>query len=426
MDKQETLRREVGVVGAVMLGLGSILGAGAFVTLGVAAGPADSMLLLAVLLAAGVAICNGLSSAQLAAAHPVSGGTYEYARRWISPRAGFVAGWMFLLAKSASAATAALGFAGYLTRAAGWNLPAPLLATAATLVLTAIVYCGLRRTTVINTLIVSMTIGSLLGLIALVAPQVDRNANLANWYPQSGMQFRDLLQATALVFVAYTGYGRVATLGEEIENPRRNIPRAVIVTLIVSMLLYLGIAYVGVGVLSAKTFADAAAQSAAPLETLASKHSTGLVLVVVVGAVTAMLGVLLNLILGLSRVLFAMGRRGDMPPAVGVLSEQREPTRAILAIGMFIAALTWLGDVRLTWSFSAFSVLIYYSLTNLSAIRMRPEERLYPIWPAYLGFVACATLAFWVSWPIWVTGGGILIGGILLREILHRWYRTNN
>jgi APA family basic amino acid/polyamine antiporter len=107
------LRREVGVVGATMMGLGSIVGTGIFVSMGIAAGSAGPAVVLAIALSALIAVCNGLSSAQLAAAHPVSGGTYEYGYRWLHPSLGFLAGWMFVCAKTASAATAALGFSGY-------------------------------------------------------------------------------------------------------------------------------------------------------------------------------------------------------------------------------------------------------------------------------------------------------------------------
>ena len=123
--RRETgLARVVGTPGAILLGLGSIVGTGAFVSIGIAAGVAGPSVVVATALAALLAACNGLSSAQLAADHPVSGGSYEYGYKHVSPRVGFMAGWMFLSAKSASAATAALGLAGYALDVVG-HLRAP-------------------------------------------------------------------------------------------------------------------------------------------------------------------------------------------------------------------------------------------------------------------------------------------------------------
>ena len=166
----QALQRRVSVFGAVMMGLGSIVGTGVFVSLGLGAGIAGSGVVLALVLAGALAACNGLSSAQLAAAHPVSGGTYEYGYRYLNPTLGFSAGWMFLAAKSASAATAALGFAGYVVHLhPSWSegfasLPV-VLAVCAVAALTWLVLTGLRRSSVFNIVIVSVT---MLALVAFV------------------------------------------------------------------------------------------------------------------------------------------------------------------------------------------------------------------------------------------------------------------
>ena len=128
----------------------------------------------------------------------------------------------------------------------------------------------------------------------------------------------------------------------------------------------------------------------------------GVALIIAFGAVTAMLGVLLNLLLGLSRVLLAMGRRRDMPAITATLNaDGTTPTVAVIAIGALISGLVLIGDVKTTWSFSAFTVLIYYSLTNLSALQLRDDERLFPRWVSWMGLGACLFLAFWVEWQIW-------------------------
>lgn len=395
------LKREVGLVGAVMMGLGSILGTGVFVSIGIAAGVAGPAVVLAIALAAVVATCNALSSAQLAANHPVSGGTYEYGYRWLTPTLGFSAGWMFLCAKSASAATAALGFAGYLLNAAGqdtrWLVPVALAAVA---VLTGVVLAGVRASSRVNIAIVSVTIAALLAFVAAGASRVSAERLAMDLRPAS------LLHASALMFVAFTGYGRIATLGEEVRAPRVTIPRAIIATLVVSMLLYIGVAVVAVGAAGADQLQAAAFDKAAPLEVIARGFPLPVSGVVAVGAMTAMLGVLLNLILGLSRVVLAMARRGDMPRPAAALPV------AVLAVGALIAALASIGSIKTTWTFSAFTVLIYYSITNLSALRLRADERLYARLFSWVGLIACLVLAFAIPPKVLAAGLGVLAVGL--------------
>lgn len=425
---QRQLQRQLGVVGAVFMGLGSIIGTGIFVSVGLAAEVAGPAVILAIILAAGVATCNGLNSAQLAANHPVSGGTYEYGYRYLSPRLGFIAGWTFLLAKSASAATAALGFSGYLIDLL--NLPHGLfvpLALAAVIALTAIVVGGIRRSNTVNLAIVTVTLTALALFILLGIPYIDGGNYQPFFFTQQGGSIEVLLQATALMFVAYTGYGRIATLGEEVTEPRRTIPQAIIATLLVTMVLYALVAFVSVGAVGAADLSTTV-DAATPLEAAARSFNVeGLPELVAVGAITAMLGVLLNLILGLSRVLLAMGRRGDMPRVTGTLNDAATtPTVAVLVMGTFIALLVLIGDIRLTWSFSAFSVLIYYALTNLAALQLKPRERLFPAWIGWLGLAACVFLAFWVERDVWVFGLFLIVVGLLWQVIMQGRKRANS
>ena len=412
-SQQPQLKRVIGLAGAMMMGLGSIIGTGVFVSLGIGAGIAGPSVLLAIMLAAGVAMCNGLSSAQLAANHPVSGGTYEYGHRWLNPSLGFTAGWMFLCAKSASAATAALGFAGYIANATGKGASLPL-AVGVVVLVTVIALSGIERSNRVNIVIVSIVILALMIFVGTGFSSAVKNK--AAFQPLfDGGKLSDLLQATALMFVAFTGYGRIATLGEEVVEPRRTIPRAVIVTLLISMALYLLVAFVGIGVNGFENLDGSLA--------LASKSVSNAALptVMLVGATVAMVSVLLNLVLGLSRVVLAMGRRGDLPKATARISEStRVPAVATVGVAVLIAGWVCVGDVKLTWSFSAFTVLVYYAITNLCAIRMKPGERLYPIWPAYLGLAACLTLAFFVGWEIWLTGLGLIIFGLAWRACFNR------
>lgn len=425
-----TLKREIGVLGAIWMGLGSIIGTGVFVSIGIAAGLTGASVILAVILGALIAICNGLSSAQLAANHPVSGGTYEYGYQYLNPLLGFTAGWMFLLAKTASAATAALGFAGYFLQMTGLN-PSLLIAIAllAVVSLTGITLTGIKRSNLANFIIVSITLFSLLLFIFSglpLATSTEGLEKLKGFFSTDNQAIPSLLQATALMFVAYTGYGRIATLGEEVIQPQKTIPKAIILTLTISMVLYLGVAIVAVGVVGS-TELNLATKMAAPLEIVASqfgwKESK---IVIALGAMTAMLGVLLNLILGLSRVLLAMGRRQDMPRIVARLnSNQTTPIIAVLVVGIAIAVLVLVGNVKTTWSFSAFSVLIYYAITNFAALKLPSEKRLYPQALAYLGLISCLFLAFWVEPKIWGVGLGLIGIGWIWRLILQTIIRAS-
>lgn len=413
----------------MMMGLGSIIGTGVFVSIGLGVNIAGEGVLLAIFLASLVAICNGLSSAQLAANHPVSGGTYEYGHRWLSPQIGFVAGWMFLCAKSASAAAAALGLASYLLQAADISSSWPTtigVALAAIVGLSTITLLGIRRSNIANTVIVAITLGALAFFIAagITTPaQLPLSTNSANSIPTTAQPepnfIANLLQVTALMFVAYTGYGRIATLGEEIKNPSKNIPIAVIMTLAVSMVIYLGVGWVILKFTSVEAL-DATPSIASQAEFISLKAVAshfdipGASTVLFAGAVTSMLGVLLNLLLGLSRVMLAMGRRGEMPAATAFVTESTStPTTATLAVTAIICLIASTGSVKLAWSFSAFTVLIYYSITNLCALRLSKDERLYSVLPSWVGLFACLFLAFWVAPQIWLAGLGLIAVGLM-------------
>ncbi len=421
----------VGVPGAVLMGLGSILGTGIFVSVGLAAEVAGARVVVAVALGAVVATFNGLSSAQLAASHPVSGGTYEYGYRYLNPALGFTAGWMFLCAKSASAATAALGLSGYALRMFGVADATSRVVVAffVVLALTLLVAGGAHRSNRANAAIVGITIFALVVFVAAGAPSaIARAPEQFGAILGSELDPRALLHATALMFVAYTGYGRIATLGEEVRSPERSIPRAIVLSLLIAMLLYVSVTAVAIGVAGADGLAAATRSAAAPLVVVARAVDVpGVASLVGVAAVTAMAGVLLNLLLGLSRVVLAMGRRGDMPDAVArVDARTGSPRMAVFVVGALIGGLTLIGNVKTTWSFSAFSVLVYYALTNLAALRLGEEARRFPRWIAALGLASCLGLAFVVDASVWGTGVGLVALGLVWHGLARRCGRSQN
>lgn len=305
----------------------------------------------------------------------------------------------------------------------------PLLGVGAVALFTILVMSGTRRSSFMNIIIVSMTLlalGSFI-LFGLAGAFDNGAANLSPILPSNetgGTQA--FLYATALMFVAFTGYGRIATLGEEVKEPRRTIPRAIIITLIVTAILYILVAAVAIGSVGADRFANTPGAQATPLELAARAMGIPfLAPLVAVGAVTAMLGVLLNLVIGLSRVVLAMGRQGDLPPVFARLSANgKAPAAAVIVVGILVAGLASIGSVEITWSFSAFTVLIYYAITNLAALRLPRDQRLYPAWVAVIGLVACLFLAFWVPVSIWAIGLGLIAAGLVFRVLAPRLWKS--
>ncbi len=424
----DELERAIKTPGAILMGLGSIIGTGIFVSIAIATQVSGNGIVIAIVIAAILATFNGLSSAQLAAAHPVSGGTYEYGNRFINSYFGFTAGWMFLIAKSASAATAVLGCVGYLfyafdIGASRWSIVAAGLLLL--LIITHLVSGGISRSNRANKYIVSVT---LIGLASLVVTGLFINGVPTQPITDAvtDISTSSILYASALMFVAYTGYGRIATLGEEVAEPRTTIPKAIILAMFFIVILYLAVSLTALQVMGADAFGQTVDGEAAPLMIVAQALSVPVIgPVITIAAITAMLGVLLNLILGLSRVMLSMARRKDLPELLAkVNSDTKSPAASVWMTGLIIGLLVLSGDVVFTWSFSAFTVLIYYAITNLSALVMPEELRLYPRWIPAMGLFGCLFLAFWIESQIWISGL-VLLGIGLIWHVLALKLKTN-
>lgn len=387
----QTLKRELGLWGAVVTGLGSIIGTGAFVAIGIASSLWGDRILYAIPAAALVAVFSGISSAYLAGRYPVAGGTYEYAYETLGPLPGFTAGWLFVLAKTASAAAAALGVALYL------GLDGRYVPLVPVIVVGALILTGVRRTAIANVFLVVVSVTGILWFVVSAFAD-DRIFGWVGVAEPRGA----LLGSIAFLFVAFTGYGRIATLGEEVKDPTRTIPRAVLLTLSIAAVLYMAIALAG---------RDMGGPYWGSLVRLTAREMP----VVRFAAVIAMLGVLLNLVLGLSRVWLAMGRRSDMPSALGKLDRNRQPRNAVLLAALLVAAVTFAGDIGLTWSFSAMTVLLYYAITNLSVLAI-DRSRI----TAWLGLGSCLLLSFFVPLTVWALGLALIIAGVLWKSLVRR------
>ena len=407
------LRRDLGLLDAVGIGFGAIVGAGVFVVTGVAAGIAGPAFLVGLLVAGIAATANALSSAQLAAEYPQAGGTYEYGYRVLNPAVGFAAGWLFLASKISAAGTVALGLAGYLETLLP-GLHPRVIAVGAILAFTTLNYFGVKRSSRANLSIVIVSVGSL-ALFVIAGIGSFQPENLRPFAPAG---WRSVLEAAALLFFAYTGYARIATMAEEVRDPRRVIPRAIVLTMTGALILYFCVALVAAGAVGA----EAMASTAAPLQVAASAFPSRWVATAVsIGGIAAMLGVILSQLLGLSRMAFAMARRGDLPRFLERVHHRYQvPGRAVLLIGALAAVVAGTGTLRGAASAASFTILVYYAIANLAALRMPRQSKLYSDAIPVLGLLTCIVLAISMTAPVVLTGIAILVLGFIVRWIVVR------
>ncbi len=394
------LRRTLGVFDAVVIGLGAMVGAGIFVALGPAAEAAGSGtgLLVALGIAAVVAYCNAIASARLAARYPSSGGTYVYGRECLGSFWGYLAGWAFVVGKTASCAAMALTVGAYV-----WPGQAHAVAVAAVVALTAVNYGGVQKSALLTRVIVALVL-AVLAAVVVVSFGAGETSPLA---PGGELTAGGALQAAGLLFFAFAGYARIATLGEEVRDPARTIPRAVPIALGIALAVYALVAVSVLTVLGPAALAD----SPAPLTDAARAAGAGrLVPVVAVGAAVAALGSLLSLILGVSRTTLAMARDGHLPTALAAVHPRFQvPHRAELAVGAVVAVVAATTDVRDAIGFSSFGVLVYYGIANASAWTLGPARR--PL--AALGLAGCGALAFALPLGSVLAGSGVIAAGVV-------------
>jgi APA family basic amino acid/polyamine antiporter len=408
-EQPVALRRELGLADAVLVGLGAMLGAGVFAAFGPAAAVAGSGLLLALGVAAVVAYCNATSSAQLAAVHPQAGGTYVYGRRQLSPAWGFIAGWGFVVGKTASCAAMALTAGAY-----AWPAHPRVAAVLAAAVLTVVNYRGVAKTAAATRVLVALTL-VVLGMV-LVSSFAGGAADPSRLSPLGGLGAYGVLQAAGLLFFAFAGYARIATLGEEVREPERTIPRAVPLALGIVVVIY---ALVGVSVLLVLG-ADRAASSNAPLQDVVLDGSLRVLAPLVrVGAVAASLGVLLSLMAGVGRTALAMARDRELPKVLAAVHPRYAvPHRAELLLGAVIMVLVSVADLRGAIGFSSTGVLVYYAITNASAWTLPGPGRRWRRPVAALGLVGCLVLVATLPVASVLTGLAVLAGGVIIRTIL--------
>ncbi|WP_327718779.1 APC family permease [Streptomyces sp. NBC_00490] len=403
------LRRTLGVGDAVVIGLGSMVGAGIFAALAPAAGAAGSGLLLGLAVAAVVAYCNATSSARLAALYPASGGTYVYGRERLGPFWGYLAGWSFVVGKTASCAAMALTVGAYV-----WPEQAHAVAVAAVVALTAVNYGGVQKSAWLTRGIVAVVLAVLASVVVVCLGSGASEAGRLDSGASGGLG--GVLQAAGLLFFAFAGYARIATLGEEVRDPARTIPRAIPLALGIALGVYACVAVAVLSVLGAEELGQAGAPLA---DAVRAAGVPGLVPVVRVGAAVAALGSLLALILGVSRTTLAMARDRHLPGALAEVHPRFQvPHRAELAVGAVVAVLAATVDVRGAIGFSSFGVLAYYAVANASAwtLGSAPTARVVPA----VGLLGCVVLAFALPGVSVAVGAGVLVVGVVAYGV-RRW-----
>jgi APA family basic amino acid/polyamine antiporter len=383
------LERRLGTVDAVTIGLGSMVGAGIFAALSPAAAAAGTALLAGLAVAALVAYCNATSSARLAALYPQSGGTYVYGRERLGAFWGYTAGWSFVVGKTASCAAMALTVGAY-----AWPEYAHAVAAAAVVALTVVNVVGVQKSALLTRVIVIVVLSVLAAVVVVVLGGGDLD--------RSRLAFGDdvsvggVLQAAGLLFFAFAGYARIATLGEEVRDPARTIPRAIRIALALALLVYAAVAVTVLAELGSTTLASATAPLA---DAVAAAGHPGFEPVVRVGAAVAALGSLLALILGVSRTTLAMARDRHLPHRLAAVHPRfGSPHRAEIAVGVVVAVLAAVVDLRGAIGFSSFAVLLYYAIANASALTLR--GKVIPV----LGLLGCLVLAFSLPVASVVTG----------------------
>ena len=407
MEKQEPrkLKRSIGLWSAVAINVGAIICGGIFVVTGIVAGYAGSALIVSMIIAGVIAFITALSFAKLTAWQPVEGSVYEYGRQLVSPYAGFLAGWMWMVANTFTGAAVSLGFAYYLT-AAFSSLPTGLVAAVLCLGFTGLNLVGARESASVNNVLVAIKLAILAFFVVFGVFHVSAG-NFIPFVPLSS----GVLYGTFFIFFAYGGFARVAVVAEEVKDAKRNVPRAMLLSLGISMVVYILVGLVAVGLLGPVGLAGSPSPLSAAIGTTGNSLA---VQIISVGGLVATASVLLTSILGVSRMAYSMARRNDLPSALARLhSRFFTPYYAILVSGVLMAVLVLFVDLNRVVAISTFALLFNYSITNVAAFKLkngRSWRRFVPL----LGLTTCLMLLAFVlfaSPEAWLVGVVFLVAG---------------
>jgi len=403
------LKRDLNLFDAASIGIGAIIGAGIFVVLGIAIGYAGPAIIISMIIAGIVASFTAFSFAELGSAIPKEGGVYEYAHEMISPSVGFIVGCLWVFAQIVAGTAISLGFASYFV-AVFPSFSIKIVAVSIALLLTGLNLVGIKKSAAVNNVLVLTKIVILCLFIGIGIFHID-SRNYMQFAPNGSF---GILQGAAFIFFAYLGFGRIATLGGEVKNPKRTLPLSILFALAICVILYILTGIVATGLQDYRILAE----SGSPIADAAKvMENFTIVAIISFGALIATASVLLTNLIGLSRVSFAMARNGQLPQSIAkVHSRFGTPYISILAMGALTAALAFFLDLKQTAAITSFSILSTHVALNYSAIRLRKKipnlktfkAPLYPVIPL-LGMVSCIILMFSLPKESWVVAATVVI-----------------
>jgi APA family basic amino acid/polyamine antiporter len=420
-DKQSLLRHNLSLFDAVSINIGAIIGAGIFVVSGIVAGLAGSAMIISLMLAALVSLFTALTFAELSAKYPKEGGAYEFAHQLISPFTGFIAGWMWVISNTFVGAAVALGFAHYLAALIPAT-PIKFVAIAITIVFTIVNILGAKTSATLNNILVIAKVTILLLFVILGIFHIN-TVNLTPFTPfKPGVLF-----GAYFIFFAFSGFARITLLSEEVKDAHRNVPKAILLSLLISTIVYITVGIVAVGLVGPARLAN----SASPLAEASSAIGISVIYQVVsIGGIIATASVLLTTILGVSRLSFAMAREKDLPSFLKKLdSKYGSPYPAIIVSSIIMVLLIFVSNLTQIVAVSTLASLIYYGIGNVSALKLNTKDRLYPRIVPFAGLISCAAFAVIVlfkSPQAWVIGTIIIMIGVLYYLLVTRRVKTWN
>ena len=405
-EPQNRLKRSLSLLDATAISVGAIIGGGIFVVTGIVAGLAGSALVVSMVVAAVIAFFTALSFAELAAWQPVEGSVYEYARQVISPFSGFLTGWMWMVSNTFTGAAVSLGFAYYLA-ASFPDLPVNVVAALLCLAFTALNFFGARKSARLNTVLVIAKL-LILGFFVVFGAI---NVNTSNFAPFEPFN-PGVLYGAYFIFFAYTGFARAAVVAEEVKDAKRNVPKALLLSLAVSTIIYVLVGIVAVGLVGST---ELAASNSPLADAISATGSPIAVQVVSFGGLLATASVLLTAVLGVSRMAYSMARGGDLPQVLAKVNPKFcTPYYSIWTVGILMALFVLFFDLTGVVAVSTFGALFYYAFTNASALKLKTDERRYHKLVPIVGLGTCIVLlvfVLFVATQAWIIGGVCLIVG---------------
>jgi APA family basic amino acid/polyamine antiporter len=408
------LKKTFGLFDAFNIGIGAIIGAGIFVVTGIGASLAGPALLISLLISAAIAAFTALSFAELSILIPKEGGGYEFAHELISPFAGFITGWLWLFSNVVVGAVVSLGFAHYF--ALFFPIPVHITAVIACIIITTINYLGAKDLEVVNNALVVFKLFILVCFVVFGISAVNQGNITSSFLPHGSI---GILQGAAFMFFAFAGFARITVIGEEVKDPKKTIPRAILLALGVSTIIYLLVSYTAIGLVGY----EALANSGSPLADAAHQEGSIIVLLVSLGALAATFSVLLTTLLGTSRISFAMARNKDLPKFFNKLHPKRSvPYVAILIFGVIMTLFAAFTDLTSAVAIANFASLFYYAVANYAALKIdKPRySKIIPI----IGLLTCILLLFFLTPTAWIIGSLSIVIGLVYYLAIKKRIKT--